>query len=127
AAIEAEMVVVARSGRAAVLHLEAAVAVAGHRAEAPGVEHRRIGTGEKAAGRTVQARGIAVAARVIPGAETLAPEREAVRARRRRARPAVVIGGDDAGRSARGIEGRPQAVVDGTAQEAAVLDPRGLG
>ena len=96
------MIVVARTGGVAVIHLEAAAAVARHHAETPSVECERIRADEDAAEGAAEARGIAVAAQVAPRAEGVAPHREAT-------------DGD------RGIS---KAVVDGIADEAAVFQHR---
>src|SRR5262245_29389723 len=99
------MVIVARAGGTAVLHVEAAAAVAGDRAEAPGVEHGSIRADEEAADGAVEARGIAVAIPIAPGAEALAPHRQSVRGRRNCARSPVRIGHDVAARCTHASEG----------------------
>ncbi len=121
-AIEADVVVFARTGRGTVLHVEAGVAVAGDRAEAPVVERRDVRASEEPARRAVEARGIAVAVGVPPGAEALAPERQTIRCRVDRDRLAVDIARNRAVRSAGTVEGRAKALVDGVASEAAVFD-----
>lgn len=115
AAIKAEMVAIARTGRMPILRIEAGVAVARDRAEAPGIEHRGVCTEEEAAGLAIESRGIAVAIRMAPGAEALAPQREAISIGCNRLRHTVFIR-DRCARRSQTVVGRAET------DETAVLD-----
>ena len=106
AAIEAEMLVVALARGEPALGVEVAAAVAGDHAEAQRVEHRRIGTDDKAAGRAGEPGGVAVAVGLAPGPVALPPDCEAVGVERRH-RPFHALGaiGGEAPARAQSMEG----------------------
>lgn len=126
ATIEAEMIVVTVSGGAAIFHVEAAAAVAGDGAETPGVEDgsvRRRRRRHRSSGRAeLHCRCCSSA----PRSRNCGPHRKAIRGGLHRQRLAVGIGCGRVGRS-NAIKGSAYAVVDGTANEATVLDHSGPG